>query len=378
MSKNRLLYIDNLRLLMIIMVVIQHLAITYCSRAEWAEWYYIEFAPIGFFQTAFFGFFLSFTQGYFMGLMFLIAGYFVPASYDKKGFGKFIKDRLVRLGIPVLVFVFLITPFILICILRYPIDMVFKLYFGTLFILQGTGPLWFALALLIFSIVYALIRKFIMPNVKITDKDFPSHIKMIGLILLLGACTFLVRIVQPVGTTHAIAGMKIGNFCQYIIMFRIGILCKRNQWFEKLDYARVKPWIVITVFPFAFISWAAFMHFGGAYDNFIVFSGGVTWQSAAFSLWESYVSVSTSVSLIAFFKEKFNKQNKLIKFMSENAFSVYVFHTPIILGLMLLFAPVNFLPIIKFAMLIPISIIVCFLFTHFTIRKIPFLRKLFM
>ena len=37
-----------------------------------------------------------------MGLLFLIAGYFVPDSFDRKGPAKFLRDRMVQLGISTL------------------------------------------------------------------------------------------------------------------------------------------------------------------------------------------------------------------------------------------------------------------------------------
>ena len=41
---------------------------------------------------------------FFMGLFFLLAGYFVPAAYERKGAAAFVKGRLVRLGLPTLFF----------------------------------------------------------------------------------------------------------------------------------------------------------------------------------------------------------------------------------------------------------------------------------
>ena len=37
-----------------------------------------------------------------MGFFFLLAGYFTPASYERKGAGAFLTDRFVRLGIPLI------------------------------------------------------------------------------------------------------------------------------------------------------------------------------------------------------------------------------------------------------------------------------------
>ena len=65
--KERLLYIDNLRLLVIVFVVMQHLFVTVSGIGMW---YYFEGAQLDTLSTIWFEFYQSFTQGYFMGLLF--------------------------------------------------------------------------------------------------------------------------------------------------------------------------------------------------------------------------------------------------------------------------------------------------------------------
>ncbi|KLU62359.1 glucans biosynthesis protein C [Peptococcaceae bacterium CEB3] len=108
-SKERLLYIDNLRLLMIAFVVMHHLAVTYSGVGSW---YYHESSHLGKISELWFVFYLSFQQAYFMGLLFMIAGYFAAGSYDRKGFGRFVGGRFKRLVIPSLIYMAVITPFI--------------------------------------------------------------------------------------------------------------------------------------------------------------------------------------------------------------------------------------------------------------------------
>jgi len=50
------------------------------------------------------------NQAYFMGLLFLLSGYFTRGPYERKGPGKFLTDRLLRLGAPTLVYVLIISP----------------------------------------------------------------------------------------------------------------------------------------------------------------------------------------------------------------------------------------------------------------------------
>lgn len=80
--KPRLYFIDNLRWLMILFVVIMHANVTYSMLGSW---YYVEEAKLDLFQTIYFSIYGTFTQAYFMGLLFFIAGYFVPSSFDRKG-----------------------------------------------------------------------------------------------------------------------------------------------------------------------------------------------------------------------------------------------------------------------------------------------------
>ncbi|MCL1842647.1 MAG: hypothetical protein FWF79_02420 [Defluviitaleaceae bacterium] len=126
------------------------------------------------------------------------------------------------------------------------------------------------------------------------------------------------------------------------------------------------------------VLFALIMISGGALDDRLyLFDGGLTWQSVAFAVWESFVAVAMCIGLIALFKEKFNKQNNLVKRLSKNAFSVFVFHSVIIVPLSLLFAPITILPIAKAVIVAIIGIPLCFLITDLTIQRIPMLRKLF-
>ena len=80
----RLLYIDNLRLLAIVLVVAQHLAVTVSG---FGSWYYVYGTHLDTLSTVWFAFYESSTQGYFLGLLFLIAGYFIAGSMTERASG---------------------------------------------------------------------------------------------------------------------------------------------------------------------------------------------------------------------------------------------------------------------------------------------------
>ena len=104
----RLLFIDNLRVLLICGVVVEHLAVTYGGVGSW---YYHDPATTlltAILLTILTG--IGIATG--MGSFFLIAGYFTPGSYDRKGAASFLRDRLVRLGIPLLLYDLLLDPLV--------------------------------------------------------------------------------------------------------------------------------------------------------------------------------------------------------------------------------------------------------------------------
>lgn len=105
--KSRLLFIDNIRWSMIILVLSMHAVDTY---SPFGNWYYVDRQATGFGTALFFGIYQSFLQAFFMAVLFFIAGYFAAASFDRKGFSAFARDRLFRLGLPTLLYMFVIGP----------------------------------------------------------------------------------------------------------------------------------------------------------------------------------------------------------------------------------------------------------------------------
>ena len=84
-------YIDRLRTVMTAFVILHHTAITYGSPGGW---FWRELEPSGSLSSQLLLLFCATNQAYFMGFFFLLAGYFTPASLERKGYARFIGDRL--------------------------------------------------------------------------------------------------------------------------------------------------------------------------------------------------------------------------------------------------------------------------------------------
>jgi len=76
MERTRLFFIDNLRTLMIVLVVVQHLSVTYGGEGLW---YYKE-GQADMLTSSLLSIHNGIVQSFFMGMLFLLAGYFTPAG----------------------------------------------------------------------------------------------------------------------------------------------------------------------------------------------------------------------------------------------------------------------------------------------------------
>lgn len=376
----RLLFIDNLRWLMIALVVTIHAAVTYSGVGSW---YYKEPATLSAPALLVFVFYETHLQAFFMGLLFLIAGYFVPGAFERKGAGRFLADRSMRLGVPTALYALVIQPAIVYCLLPLQggaavpsLSVAYPRYLQSLRFLSGTGPLWFALALLIFTALYTLWRVAGgWPGRTLPAGRLPSHADVVLLIGAITLCSFWVRLVQPIGTD--VLNMQLCFFSQYVILFAVGILAWRHDWLLRIPSSFGWVWLklALTVGP---ALWAALLLGGGALkDGFGRFVGGFHWQSAAYCLWESFFCVGLCLGLLVLFRERFNAQGKLARFLSANAFAVYVFHAPILIALSLALRGLALAPLLKFLLLSAASLVASFVASQLVFRRIPGLNRAF-
>src|SRR5512137_2462680 len=142
-AASRLLFIDNIRVFLTILVILHHLMIIYAGSGSFL---YTEGRQDTI--TAVLGtWFCAVNQAYFMGFFLLISAYFVPGSYDRKGAGHFLKDRLIRLGIPLIIYSWIISPLSYVVVTYVTLGQVLPwwryLPGAGLDAAIGAGPLWF-------------------------------------------------------------------------------------------------------------------------------------------------------------------------------------------------------------------------------------------
>ncbi|NDY57885.1 acyltransferase [Desulfovibrio sulfodismutans] len=359
MGQNRMLFVDNIRLAMIVLVLFDHAAVTYSGVGGW---YYRDPAVPGPLDVLILVFGETLCQSFFMGTLFALAGYYASLSLHRKGVRSFVSGRLVRLGLPTLLYVTVVHPLTVYYVAntedvssKIGFAGYYRLYVTQGHILSGTGPMWFALALLIFCLIYAA-GAAVMPHRSGTGVRRPLGVGLVvSMILACAAGAFVIRLALPVGIT--VCNMQLGHFAQYILLFAFGAAARAGDWLRTADFRLGRGCLAVALAGTPVCAWLLAFGAGGRFD---LVTGGLHWQSLVFALWESMTGVCMTVGLIAVGREAWNSQGRLVAAMSDGAFAVYVFHPPIMVALARGLAPFEMSLLAKCLLLFLVSVPVCF------------------
>jgi surface polysaccharide O-acyltransferase-like enzyme len=186
--------------------------------------------------------------------------------------------------------------------------------------------------------------------------------------------TFVVRIWMPVGREWELLGFQIAHFPQYIALFIAGIVAYRRNWFSALTIAQGKVWlgavvILLVLFPVLFVA------AGALEGNADVAMGGPTWQSLAYSVWEQFMCMAMIITLLVWFRTRFNRQGSLARRMSAAAYATYIFHRPTIILLALALQGIRLDLALKFVLVAPLAVALSFL-VGYVVKQLPLARDI--
>lgn len=338
-------YLDNIRSFTVLSVMIYHCGYVFNGLGVLGGFADNE----GFWLT---DGFCTLIYPFFMVLLFCISGIAARHSIEKRGVKTFIKERVTKLIVPSTLGCLVlhwISGFINVKIsgvlefmppfLIYPIS-----------VLSGTGPLWFAQLLF----VYCLFSKLF---VKLNNSKFDLMCKKTN-------CPALILISVLIWGSSQILNMPVVvvyRFGIYFISFLVGYFILYHE--EVMD--RVKKMLPVTL-PMSIIMAIVyiFMYFGDNYTNDSVLKSPIT----NFYLW------ITILAIFGFSQRYMNKTNRVLKYLRENSFGLYVLHyLPImIFGYML-----NYHTSLSSGLCILFILVIDFTVTpviNFLLKKIPFIR----
>lgn len=374
LKQGPLYFVQWLRVILISLVVAHHSAQPYGPTG--GEWPIDD--PV---SNNLLGVFFLFNSAFFMGFFFFLSGYFVSGSYDRKGTIAFIRDRGIRLGVPlVLVSLFLFGP------ITYLgsgsetgfIDFLIFQYIGQWQV--EMGPLWFIAQLLVLNLLYVLwcginsTRKISEPKVFST----PSNRAIFIYALTLGIVSMIVRYFYRQDYWVDILGVipaEVVHAPQYWSLFIIGVIAGRGKWLQNVSSSSWPKWLAIGLAAFAIamltVPFLQLFPKGMLPDALTL--GHKQW-GILWGLLEAFICVGLIVGFSVFFRERFSTPNKWIEHLDQNVFGVYVFHVFILVGLQGAILNLDLSALAKFAVVTFSGLIISFLFSAL-IRLVPGVKQ---
>jgi peptidoglycan/LPS O-acetylase OafA/YrhL len=364
-ERNRQPGIDAARVIATGLVVLHHTAITYGAIGGW---FYKEVPNDRSLSSLLLVFFCTLNQAWFMGFFFLLAGYFTTPALRARGGPRFLRDRLLRLGLPLLLFGFVLGP-ATIALARSAggAD------FGTTLLKlwsQGEfekGPLWFAWALLIFAVLTVPLQRWLGEA-----RAAPSDAVLLTAALVTGLTAFLLRLRWPVGTE--VGGLQIGYFASYVALYVAGLLAAPGSWPAHAPETQVRrwrrvAWLALPVLPVVALLGGRWFGLQGRAE------GGFSVLALVYAMWEPFVAWGVMLALLQFTRRHFAAPSPLWQRLARRAFAVYVIHPPVVVGVALAWRAVVAPTLLKFAVTGAVAVLVCYGLAGLLLR-VPGLRRI--
>lgn len=254
MAGARRSWIDNLRILLTVLLVMFHSTIAVgAGRAEWG-FIHLPVQPpaVG---LAGLNTLLSTTDSFFMELFFLISALFVPPSCDRRGLGGYMRARLLRIGLPLLALfplnlLTLLTAFLLMG-RPVPVDLQAPQSFGHPWI-AGPAAGWFLIWLLGFDALYLLARRSgrdAGPLPEERRRPPPRAAVMLLALVVAVLAAIVVQIfavpllMERLPPLWGVVAARVGDTPFYGLAFWMGLRACRHGWLEQLRPTQVRPWL---------------------------------------------------------------------------------------------------------------------------------------
>jgi len=334
--KTRIYFLDNLRTVLILLVVVLHSGLVYEAVLQ-NTWIVVD--PV---KNNNIGLIRMYLDLFVMFMIFFISGYFVPASVKKQSAFNYIQSKFKRIMLPWIIAVLTLIPaykFIFLYSRGLPQEEWFSYFHwferaGTDLSFYSNNPvqnwLWFLPVLFIFQMIYLALYKSKVLNINISLKTAALLVFLIGTIYGVTISTLGLS-----GWHHsALLHFQRERLGVYFLSFLLGSLCYKLKIFEgnernKLWYIISNVVLTISLGIFTVVALNTFYNLidpNRSYyfisefaDRVIYFASGT-------------LSMLTLLHVLIYtFRFSLNKTNAILSELNRNSYSVYIIHV-IVLG----------------------------------------------
>lgn len=348
MRRDRIAYLDNLKVLLVAAIIAGHSCFGYSGfKGAW-PYQDVREVSLGAVSQAILA--VPALPGvlFAMGLFFLISGLVTPGSVARKGPGRFARERIVRLGIPLAIWMLGIWTALL---LATHLAAGQHLSFWDVLLHRHPflepGPMWFVEVLLIYSLGYATWRQWRLHHASpfatrarpSVEGRTPLQGRTLALLAVgISMTTILIRPAFPF-TSQQIGQLKLWQWPQYLGMFGLGIVAVQRGWLDPVpDRIRRRCGQAVLLSLVALGLLLAVDALAGYNTN--VLGRRLHWAPTLLAALEGPLAVGMCVWVLGLAQQHMNRRpGPRGRALARSAFAAFVLQGPIIIGLQIALRP---------------------------------------
>jgi peptidoglycan/LPS O-acetylase OafA/YrhL len=358
-GRQREQWVDTLRVVLISGVIVVHAATAYVT--DFAGYYYDDERVTS--SVVSIAIALPALMGGVFGLgpLFVVAGWFSVGSLSRRGPAGFAGSRLLRLGVPLVVFLLLVNPLADYLGNLWETD---RRTFAGYLAETEFSIMWFVVALLVCSLGYAALRT-VRPIARPRPRPGTRSLVVGGSVISL--VSLAVWQATTLLDTHLL-NVRVSAWTQGAVLFALGVMAAEAGWDGRLSrraehrlgrVAAVGVGLTLVV-----VSWT------GARDELDMALGGINWASVSFAILYGVVSIAFTLWCLAWLRRRWPTHGPLLTRAGRGSYATYLLHPVVLVSVMLAFRAVPVGAQLKFVVVSVVAVPVCFA-VGYAVTRIP-------
>jgi peptidoglycan/LPS O-acetylase OafA/YrhL len=322
------------------------------------------------------------TDSFFMAMFFFLSGLFVWSSLAHKQPQVFLRDRLLRLGLPFLIAAFTIIPLAYYAIeLRQHPDTSFAAFWWKTVTVGPwpSGPIWFVWVLLAFdvlaTVLYLVSPRLLDPINRLSQRGYDEPALFFVFMLVVTAVVYVpTRIYFGAGRwfTFGPFDVQASRVLLYAAYFFIGAGVGAAKFDRGLLAAESRlarsswGWIVATLVPYC-LMWVLIYIKREILGNPVWLPA---WYEASYGFFFAAFSAAILFAILAYFLRYKRSGSSLLDPMQPDAYGMFLVHYPIILWIQYWLFDFNWPAVAKALIAFVLTVLLSWGATE-ALRKIP-------
>jgi peptidoglycan/LPS O-acetylase OafA/YrhL len=368
-ESGRLHSFDNLRAIMMWLGIVLHVAINHTTGPSPLPWHDSQLSPLA-------DLILVFIHAFRMPVFFILAGYFVALLAARRGYKGMLVHRLRRLALPFAIF----WPVLIVCTTVLMLVYLHLMTYGTAGIelslitkkSKGASPfntmhMWFIYYLIwfcVFTAVFSPAAARVPPSLRkavdaafraLASKGWGTLVLAIPLAII--GSSYRVGMLAPNGSFIP----NVNELVHYGLFFVFGLYLHRHQDF-------LFPLYTAKCWGNTIAGFVVFVLVLGAFKAFVANPNGIAHIETLIAFLYNLTSWLWSLALIGLFLRYFPTQNRVLRYVSESSYWVFLVHMLGTIGFGAILFSQPFGALTKMALNILATTAACLLTYHLLVR----------